>query len=180
MPLPIILRASALVVLLTSLAGCGPERNQFAPACPTPSLPAVTSDVAFFRPGSSGKDLTDLMFSGRMAGIHGECKNGPDKGTLQTTVSIGIEVARGPALRGNQVEVPVYLAVTDGDLILDKRVFALRGEFPSNVDRLTIGSGELVMILPVTPSKSGAAYSVLAGFQLTPEQLAAVRARGLR
>jgi hypothetical protein len=65
----------------------------------------------------------------------------------------------------------VFLAVTEGDAILDKHVYLVHATFPSNVDRMTFGTGEIDMILPVTPTKSGAASTVLAGFQLTPDQL---------
>ena len=33
------------------------------------------------------------------------------------------------------------------------------------------------MLLPVTSTKSGAAYTILAGFQLTPDQMAQTRRR---
>ena len=179
MPLAAILRLFAFTLLLPLLAGCGPGRNEFPPACPTPVMPALTADVTAYRPGSAARDLPDMMFAGRMMGINGNCKRS-DKGKLVTTVTFGVEVSRGPALRGNQVEVPVFVAVADGDQILDKRVTVLRGEFPPNVDRLGLTSGELDIVLPISSSKSGAAYSILAGFQLTPEQAAAARARGLQ
>jgi hypothetical protein len=48
--------------------------------------------------------------------------------------------------------------------------------FPSNVDRVTLTSGEN-LLLPVTATKSGAAYTILAGFQLTPDQMTQTRRR---
>jgi len=173
-------RVLVFALVLTALSGCGPARNEFAPACPSPIFPKDTADIAVYRPNSGGRDLTDLMFAGRMMKISGECKLGSDKGTLRTTVTFVVEVSRGPALPGASVEAPVYLAVVAGDRILDKRIFALRGQFPSNVDRLMLSSGELDMALPVSSARSGAAYYVVAGFQLTPEQLAAARARSAR
>jgi hypothetical protein len=35
------------------------------------------------------------------------------------------------------------------------------------------------MVFPVSPTKSGAAYTVLAGFQLTPDELAYNRRHGV-
>ncbi len=74
-------------------------------------------------------------------------------------------------MEGRETDVPVFLAVMDGDTILDKHVYLMHATFPSNVDRVTLGTGEIDMVLPVSPTKSGAAYTVLAGFQLTPDQL---------
>jgi hypothetical protein len=165
-------------ILLCGLLGCAPGRDQFPPICPRPGLPAVTGDVSAYRPGASGEHLTDLLYSGRMMGIQGQCKLDPDdKYKLDTTVQFAIELTRGPALRGRQAHVPVYLALTEGSQILDKRVILLHAAFPPNVDRINITTGELEMLLPISATKSGAAYSVLAGFQLTPQQWAVERAK---
>jgi hypothetical protein len=61
--------------------------------------------------------------------------------------------------------------VADGTTILDKRTFLMHATFPSNVDRVTLTPGELDLSLPITAAKSGASYSILAGFQLSNEQL---------
>jgi hypothetical protein len=177
MPLRVPLRAAAVALLVGALAGCAPGRDEFPPVCPAPVLPALTGDLSVYRPGSTGEHLTDLMIQGRMMGIGGRCKLASDKHKLDTIVQFEIELTRGPALQSHVVGVPVYLAVTEGPTILDKRVFLLRGNFPPNVDTITITTGELEMLLPISPTKSGAAYSVLAGFQLTPEQAAAAEAK---
>jgi hypothetical protein len=85
---------------------------------------------------------------------------------------VGAELSRGPAMTANQVTVPVYVAVTEGDRILDKHVYTLSAKFPSNVDRVTVSTPEVFMVLPVSQTKSAAAYSILAGFQLTADELA--------
>jgi hypothetical protein len=178
MSLAVWFRALSCVVLFGLLASCTPGRDQFPPICPRPELPAVTGDVSAYRPGATGAHLTDLVYAGRMMGIQGSCKLDPDdKNTLVTTVQFAIELTRGPALRGREVDVPVYLAVTEGTRILDKRIIVLRGVFPPNVDRISLTTGELEMRLGISPQVSGAAYSILAGFQLTEQQWEAVKAR---
>jgi hypothetical protein len=68
--------------------------------------------------------------------------------------------------------VDFFVAITDGNSILDKRVFSSHVEFPPNVDRAGFQSGEVDFVLPVSTTKSAAAYAVLVGFQLTPDELA--------
>ena len=178
MSLAVWFRAFTCVLLSGFLAGCNPARDAFPPVCPKPGLPAETGDISAYRVGTTGGHLTDLVYSGRMMGIQGQCKLDPDnKYKLRTTVQFAIELTRGPALQGRQVAVPVYLAVTEGTQILDKRIIVLRAVFPPNVDRTNITTGELELTLPISPTMSGAAYSILAGFQLTPQQLQATRAR---
>lgn len=172
--MPIRFRFILCIAALASLSACGPEKDQFAPVCPSTGFLAPAADLAVYRPGSSGRDLTDLVMGGRMKFVHGQCKPG-DNGTIATTVTVGADVVRGPAMRGNAADVPIFVAVLEGDRILDKRIYTLRAGFPSNVDRTTVATPEVFMQLPVSATKSAAAYSILAGFQLTPDQLAANR-----
>ena len=73
-----LLCAAALAVPLLASA-CAPAANQFPPACPGTALLAPTADVAIYKPGTKGQDLTALMLAGRMESILGTCKDG-DKG----------------------------------------------------------------------------------------------------
>jgi hypothetical protein len=170
-----LLRAAAFAALSPLVSACAPERDQFPPACPGVAFLTPTADLAVFRPGSDGRDLTALMVAGRMQGIQGKCEPGDTKNTVQATVTVGAELTRGPAMPGNSVNVPVYVAVTEGDRILDKHVYTLNATFPSNVDRITVITPQVFMVLPVSVTKSAAAYSILAGFQLTPDELATSR-----
>jgi hypothetical protein len=113
----------------------------------------------------------------RIVGIQGSCREGDQKNRLAVTVSVGIELNRGPAMQGRETEVPVFVAVTEGETILDKRAVRMPVVFPSNVDRVTLSPGEVNLLLPVSSTKSGAAYTILAGFQLTPDQMAQTRSR---
>jgi hypothetical protein len=164
--------AALFAVLL--LADCGPARNQFAPPCPGQAILGDAADYDIHRatgaPGG-GRDLTDLVLHARIVGIQGSCQPGDAKNQLAVTVSVAVELNRGPAMPGRQTEVPVFIAVTDGEAILDKHVYLLQVVFPSNVDRVTLTPGNVYLVLPVTPAKSGAAYTILAGFQLAPDQI---------
>ncbi|HUB43409.1 MAG TPA: hypothetical protein VMB73_00360 [Acetobacteraceae bacterium] len=159
------------------VSACAPDRDQFAPACPGTALLGPTADVAIYRPGSNGQDLTALMLAGRMESIQGKCQPGDKEGTVAATVMAGAVLMRGPAMPGNVARVPVFIAVTEGDRILDKRIYTVDAAFPSNVDRVAVSTPPVSMVLPVSKTKSAAAYVIMAGFQLTPDQLAANRAR---
>lgn len=167
-------RAILLAAFLPLLANCGPARNEFAPPCPRPAFLGDAANIDQYRSAGSPSglhDLTDLILHGRVVALGGSCQAGDTKGQLAVTVNMTVELTRGPGMQGRDTNVPVFLAVMDGDRILDKRIYPIQVSFPSNVDRLVLNSGELNLLLPVTPTKSGAAYTVLAGFQLSPEQL---------
>jgi hypothetical protein len=170
-------RAAPLVLLLPLLAGCTLGRDEFPPACPAASVLPPTGDVALYRSTSGAHDLTDVVLQGRVAGISGRCRPGDRKNTLDVAVTVGFDFVRGPAMQGDRIDVPAFVAVTEGERILDKKVYRVPAAFPRNVDRIHFTSAAVDMSLPVSANKTGAAYTILAGFQLTPQQLAASRGR---
>jgi hypothetical protein len=166
-------RAALIATLLPLLSGCGPARNQFAPPCPHPAFLGDAANIDLFDPASQGArhDVTDLVLHGRLVGLQGSCKPGSSKGQLAATVVMSVELSRGPAMRGRDADVSVFLAITEGGAILDKHIYPLHVTFPPNIDRLVLNSSEQSVTLPVTATKSGAAYTIIAGFQLTPDEL---------
>ncbi|HSU05184.1 MAG TPA: hypothetical protein VLI93_06395 [Acetobacteraceae bacterium] len=167
-------RAAPVLILLSALPGCTPGRNQFAPACPEAALLPQAADFHQYRSQSAGggHDLTDLVLQGRVLKVDGRCEPGRNARTLNATVTVTMEVTRGPAAPSRTANVSYFVAVVDGDRILDKRVFTDKVAFPGNIDRVFLVSDPVAMQLPVTPEKTGAAYTVWAGFQLTPAEMA--------
>jgi len=154
---------------LPLLAACGGGGGEsFPPACPRPSILRDGADLYRYRGG--GRDLTDLVLQGRITGLGGDCKrNGPKE--VLATVSVGMDLTRGPAATSRTADVAYFVAVTDGDQVLDKRVYPLRAEFSENTDRLRLSGDTVELHLPVTDTKTAASYQVTVGFQLTPTEL---------
>ena len=163
---------------LLTLAGCGAgTQDAFAPACPGAAIVRDAADLSRARGGQ--RDLVDSELEGRITGINGNCKrDGLD--TVVTTIQVGIELTRGPAAPGRRAELAYFVAVLDGETILDKQVFPLRAEFPANADRLRLAGDDVELRLPVRENKTAAAYRIEVGFQPTPEELAANRQRARR
>ena len=81
-------------------------------------------------------------------------------------------------MQGREADVAVFLAVAEGQTVRDKKVYPVHVLFPPNVDRLLISSGDINLDLPVSKQKSGASYGIIAGFQLSPDELAVNRRAG--
>jgi len=163
---------------LLALAGCGSgTADAFAPACPSAAIVRDAADLSRYR--DARRDLIDTELEGRITGINGNCKrDGAD--TVLTTIQVGIELTRGPAAPGRQAQVAYFVAVLDGERILDKQVFPLRAEFPANADRLRLVGDDVELRLKVQENKTAAAYRIDVGFQLTPAELESNRQRGRR
>jgi hypothetical protein len=165
-------------VLLLPLFGCGPARNEFAPVCPSVRLIPALADMTRYAGPGPAHDITDLILQARVVAVNGSCEPGGDRSVLPVKVQVTVSIQRGPAMKGRDADVPVFLAVTEGDNVRDKKVFPVHLAFPPNVDRLTLNSGDIDLALPVSADKSGAAYGIIAGFQLTPDELTANRQAG--
>ncbi|HEY7576999.1 MAG TPA: hypothetical protein VH855_05325 [Acetobacteraceae bacterium] len=163
-------RAALLAMLLPLLVECGPARNEFPPACPGTAILGNAADYNAYRPGSPGRDLIDLVLHARIVGVRGSCSEGDRKNQLAVTLNVVVELTRGPAMPGRETDVPIFVAVTDGDKILDKYVYLMHAVFPSNVDRVTLTPGDTTIVLPVGNARSGADYTIVAGFQLAPNE----------
>jgi hypothetical protein len=91
-----------------------------------------------------------------------------------------IDLVRGPAMQGRTYVLPLFVAITDADAIRDKTLIGLSIAFTPNVDTARALSQEVRIEIPVTPDKSAAAYGIIAGFQLSPEEVAAWRRNNRR
>ena len=156
------------------LAACGPGRNQFPPPCPQAAILAEAADFDRYRGDAVGPhDLTDLELHGRIVGVKGSCVIPGGQSALSVSVSITVELNRGPAMQGRSAAINYFVTELQGNTIIDKQSLVSTVAFPPNVDRMTLASGDLNLALPITIEKNGASYTVLAGFQLTPAEMEA-------
>ena len=164
-----------LLAPLVLLAGCGPTRDEFAPACPLARPLPQAERLERYRDaaGPAGRDPTDLMLGGQIMAVSGKCKEGKNSHTLDATLTMTMLFHRGPAMPAAGVDVPFFIAVAEGDGILTKQVFSHRIAFPANGDQVQFTTAPVEIDLPVTPQRTGAAYTIWVGFQLSPAELAA-------
>lgn len=155
---------------LLGLASCGPpDPDRFAPPCPQPSIPRDFSDLHRYR--GAGRDLTDSVLEGRISGVNGTCARAGAR-VVAVTVSVALELTRGPAATSRTADIAYFVAVSEGEgRILDKQTFRLRAEFAPNADRVRLAGDEVELRLPVTPERTAAAYRVSVGFELAPAEL---------
>ncbi|WP_159349572.1 hypothetical protein [Roseomonas harenae] len=169
---------------LPLLAGCGGEGSvlQQRPQAPCPrvALLAEAVDLTRYRPGAT-PDPGALEVDARMTGFQARCDYAPRDTGLDVTLVVQVAAERGPAASGRAAELPYMIAVTDEaeGRVLNKATDTLQVTF-ANGERRSTAQGEQMMVRIPGNVQRAAERAILLGFQLTPEQLAANRRRGVR
>jgi hypothetical protein len=167
-------RLFALLALLLLVSSCSWFRKESPRACPRLGVVADTAELTRYRPGS-GRDITDQLFTARIGDVAGNCRL--DKASANVDMKVSILAERGAAMtEAGGAELEYFVAVTaPDDQILAKETFRTRLDFAGR-NRTGIAE-ELSQRIPLPADSDPGAYSVLVGFQLTPEELADNRRR---
>ncbi|WP_458094037.1 hypothetical protein [Roseomonas sp. WA12] len=178
------LRPAALLGLSALiLAGCGgrnvmSQRPQ-AP-CPRVAMLAEAVDLTRYRSGAR-PDLGAMEVDARLLGFQARCDYAPRDGGLDVTLLVEASAERGPAATAPVAELPFLIAVTEeGEgRVLSRGSDTIRITFRGNESRAVARSEQMMVRIPGDVRRA-AEKVVLIGFQLTPEQLADNRRRGVR
>jgi hypothetical protein len=166
-------RLFALLALALLLTSCSWFRKEPPRACPRLGIVADAADLVRYRPGG-GRDITDQLFTARIGDVAGSC--GVDKTSANIDMKVSILAERGAAMTDAGADVEYFVAVTGpGDRILAKETFRTRFDFAGR-NRTGVAE-ELTQRIPLPADSDPAAYAILVGFQLSPDELADNRRR---
>lgn len=176
----------ALALLLPlALAACGgssaPTPVGGAP-CPRIAILAEGADLTRYRPGQA-RDLTAMVVDARVMGFEARCDFASrQRDVLDVRVTPRFEAERGPAAEGRTVDLPWFVALSPAD---DSEVLArisgtTRVTFPPNVPRSQATGQAVLLSMPVSATRRAQDYVVRVSFQLTQDELALNRQRGVR
>ena len=172
----------ALCVAAATLAACTAKDDRLAPPCPSIVVVQELANVTQFLPGE-GRDLTDVVMQGKVTGFDGFCETELEKDTTgEVTVDLRVLLAftRGPANTDRKGSYSYFVAIADReDNPMQKHVFDSAVTFTGNRGRVAAYE-ELTLKVPLRAGENGGDYSVLIGFQLTPEQVEYNRSLGPR
>ncbi len=172
--------AAAAVLLL---AGCGRDAadNPYNLTAPCPRVGIIADAADLTRFAGNSQDLSALVLDARIAGFNARCDYASRGAGLDVSLTVGIDLERGPAATSRAAEISYLVAVvdTDGQTILSRQAFVVRANFPANVSRIRDSGERLTIRMPGSPVAS-AQRQVLIGLQLTEAELALNRRRGNR
>lgn len=174
-----LVRAPKLAVfwLALGLLGCSNVEilnfdQESSLVCPTARLIPEASNITRFKAGP-GRDITDILYDGEFVTLAGDCTL--QDNTIFAEIFTGISLSRGPALRGEQIESAIIVAVTDDTRkVLDRQRFPITLRFENNVPARQ-HTESLYIKIPIAPGKLPEDYIIFLGFALTPSEVEANR-----
>jgi hypothetical protein len=177
-----VLPALALPVVLAACGASAPPAPVGGAPCPRIAILAEGADLTRYRAGAA-RDLTAMVIDARVIGFDARCDfAGGDRGVLDVRVTPRFDAERGPASDLRSVDLPWFVALSTADdsEVLARIAGTTRITFPPNAPRSQAAGQPVLLSVPLTGGRRAADYVVRVSFQLTPEELALNRARGVR
>ena len=163
-----------LVAMAVSLAACGIFGKKTELPCPRVTVLKDAQRLVKFKPGG-GNDLSAMLHEVRLMGVRAKCKYSSDEVEVDMALTIGAR--RGPADTKHQAPVRYFVAIIDPrGRVIAKRIFDVTLSFPVNIDSGSL-TDSLIQRIPIAKGKSAARHTIIAGLQLTPEELKMSRRR---
>ena len=156
---------------LPLLAACASNTdNGPAPVllCPQVDMLQQARTVTVFLPGRS--DMAGLVTTAQITGIAGACAAEKHNTALLVTVKAGFEADNGPANNGAPVTLPWFVAITQGDNIVQETDYTTTLGFENGAPQAVATSKTVKVELP--NDGSSAQTQILVGFKMSQDQQA--------
>ena len=167
-------RGLACLAVALLVASCGVQPSP----CPFVKIVSPLNSLTRFTPGVE-QAPANVEFQAQLTDVALKCEYSDVKNAnlpvnqatdlMEVRMKVQISALRGPAAGGDEVALAYFVAVTDTlDNVLEKEEFPLRLRFPVNSRNATF-TEENWMLFRLR-GRSGLAYRIWTGFQLTPEE----------
>ncbi len=152
-----------------------PSPANAMPADPTTYCPQVAvlqqaQTVTLFLPGRS--DVASQISTVQMTSVSGACtyKKKHHEGLLEVKLTVNFMADNGPANNGQQITLPWFVAITQGNQIIEKKDYQITLKFNGNMSTTAASSKPVKIELAAVPASAD--VQILTGVQMTPAQLA--------
>jgi hypothetical protein len=160
-------RFSALGLVLLMLAGCSTTKVNI---CPIAVVLADASQMAVFRQGAP-QDLSGEDYRVALTGATTSCDVNKKTGETGSTLSLNFRATRAPSADGAHYTVPYFVAITQGDQLVEKRILNVSFDFAPGASAATFSESPDDFTIMVPTGHQPDEYQLLAGFQMTPAQV---------
>lgn len=172
------LAAPAAALLAAAVTGGCSFSAQSQPA-PCPAISPLPNAGQLTRFDGRGYDATNLLLHAEVNDATATCEL-RGSSVVQVSMIMTGTLTRGPIAPAKETAATYFVAVMDGERVMQQLDFQMPAQFAPNTDRLAFKSDYIDVSVPVSPGKPSTAYHIFVGFRLTPEELAYNRSHGVR
>jgi hypothetical protein len=166
----VLLRTVALAaVSVLLLAGCQSASQKAA--CPVANVLANTSELFVFKKGMEG-DPSSELYHVEVTGVHLSCDFDKLEGTTDSDIDVEFKATRAPTGDAADYTVPYFIvSVLNGADVQNKKVLAMPFSFAPGEATVTFTANLSSFMTKFANGKKPYEYGILAGIQLTREEL---------
>lgn len=155
----------AAVAALSGCSSTDDEKN-----CPLATSLVDTSSLTVFHRGAP-QDPKNALYTVQITKVDSDCSRHKYEHTFSASTDIDFTATRAAAGAEGNYSVPYFLAVTEGGNVISKRRFVAHIHFDSGEQTVTFSNSIDSDDVKLAKTKKAYDYSILVGFQLTPDQL---------
>lgn len=160
-------RYSVLLIALLALSGCNTDKVN---NCPIAVILADASQVTIFKPGAP-QDLAGEAYRVALVGISTSCSINKKTGETDSSYRVDFRATRAPSADAAHYTVPYFVAITQGDQLIEKRILNVTVDFKAGDSIATFSESPDDFVLHVPNGHQPFEYELMAGFQMTPAQV---------
>jgi hypothetical protein len=162
-----VFRFAAFGLPLLVLAGCNTAAVN---NCPVAVVLADASRMAVFKPGAA-QDLSGEDFRVFMTGASTDCSINRKNGRTDSSLTLQFRATRAPTTARARYTVPYFVAVTQGDRLIAKRIVNVSFEFAPGAATASFSDSPDDFDIQMESGHKPYEYELMAGFQMTPAQV---------
>ena len=155
-----------------ALAGCSTAIQ----VCPVPAILADTATYTAFRPGTT-PDLANELYSVSLDQATTDCVYNNSTQVVRASLDLTFRATRAPSSVGASYSVPYFVVVHEGARIYAKHAYTLNFTFAPGAAMSVIKHAPNQTRIKIDNGKLPWNYQLLAGFQMTDQQIAYNKAK---
>jgi hypothetical protein len=169
---------AAAVVLgaMAALAGCANDARTLN--CPGVAILADAAIRPVLKAGAVATDPSAVLYKVQATDIETSCNLDKRRGQTDSNVSLTFRATRPPSGQPAHYVVPYFLAINQGERVINKRMFNVVIDFAPGASSVTVQTAINNTVLNLDNGHLPMEYQFLVGLQLSADEQAYLKAVG--
>ncbi len=168
--------APVLAACAMVLYGCDAVPRTFN--CPGSALLADAATRPVLKPGAAATDPASLLFTVHAVTIDTNCVLDRRAGETSSNVELTFRATRAPSGQAAHYVVPYFLAINQGERVINKRVFNITIDFAPGASEVIVQTAINRTVLRLENGHLPTDYQYLAGLPLSEAEQAYLKSVG--